>query len=121
MRRNKNKDANVSVWTILKKIHKSCQVIPNTEYAYIPVSYKKGKSSNNIGRWYADKSIGLAPLCSSVRHTICDNIWVDIDQVNSHPTIMKSFMEKFSFNSPLLNKCFDDREGFLQTIMNEEQ
>lgn len=121
MRRNKNKDANVSVWTILKKIHKSCQVIPNTEYAYIPVSYKKGKSSNNIGRWYADKSIGLAPLCSCVRHTICDNIWVDIDQVNSHPTIMKSFMEKFSFNSPLLNKCFDDREGFLQTIMNEEQ
>lgn len=121
MRRNKNKDANVSVWTILKKLHKSCHIIPNTEYAYIPVSYKKGKSSNNIGRWYADKSIGLAPLCTCIRHTICDNIWIDIDQINSHPTIMKTFMNELEFNSPLLNKCFDDREGFLKTIMEEEQ
>ena len=120
MRRNKSKEANVSVWTILKKIHKSCIVIPNTEYAYISVTYNKGKSSNNIGRWYTDKSIGLAPLCTCVRHTICDNIWLDIDQVNSHPTIMKSFMNKFKFNSPLLNKCFDDREGFLKVIMDEE-
>lgn len=121
MRRNKNKDANVSVWTILNKILKSCQPIPYTEYAYIPVTYNKGKSSNNIGRWYANKSIGLAPLCSCVRHTICDSIWVDIDQVNSHPTIMKSFMNKLNFNSPLLNRCFDDREGFLKVIMEEEK
>ena len=120
MRRNKNKEANISIWTQLKKITSSCNIVPNTEYAYIPVTYKKGKTSNNIGRWYADKSIGLAPLCTSIRHTICNDIWVDIDQVNSHPTIMKSFMEQYQFNSPLLNKCFNDREAFLKTIMNEE-
>ena len=121
MRRNKNKTSNVSVWTILNKIMKSCIIVPNTEYAYIPVTYKKGKSSNDIGRWYADKSIGLGPLCSCIRHTICDGIWTDIDQVNSHPTIMKSFMEKYNFNSTLLNKCFEDREMFLKTIMDEEK
>jgi len=122
MKRNKGKIENTaSIWSILKKIHNSCQVVSNTEYGYIPVTYKKGKSSNNIGRWYADKGIGLAPICSCVRHTICDNIWIDIDQVNSHPTIMKSFMTYFNFNSPLLNKCFENREDFLKTIMNEEQ
>tara|TARA_R110000772_G_scaffold238735_3_gene350736 strand:+ start:844 stop:3189 length:2346 start_codon:yes stop_codon:yes gene_type:complete len=121
MRRNKDKEAKVSAWTILKKIMKSCLIVPNTEYAYIPVSYKKGKSSNNIGRWYTDKSIGLAPLCTCVRHTICEGIWTDIDQVNSHPTIMKSFMKQYGFNSNLLNKCFDDREGFLKIIMEEEK
>lgn len=120
MRRNKNQDAKVSVWTILNKILKSCVIVPNTEYAYIPVTYNKGKSSNNIGRWYAEKSIGLAPLCTCVRHTICNDIWVDIDQVNSHPTIMKSFMQQFEFNSPLLNKCFNEREQFLKVIMEEE-
>lgn len=120
MRRNKNQDAKLSVWTILLKILKSCVIVPNTEYAYIPVTYKKGKSSNNIGRWYAEKSIGLAPLCTCVRHTICNDIWVDIDQVNSHPTIMKSFMKEFGYNSPLLNKCFNEREEFLKVIMEEE-
>jgi hypothetical protein len=29
MRRNKNKTSNVSVWTILNKIMKSCIIVPN--------------------------------------------------------------------------------------------
>ena len=41
------------------------------------------------------------------------NIWIDIDQVNSHPTIMKSFMSYTKHHSPLLNQCFENREEFL--------
>ena len=113
-------DTKCNVWTIIKKVIKNTTPIPNSEYGYIKVNYKKGSKSNNIGRWYADGSIGLAPMCSCIRHTICDNIWVDIDQVNSHPTITKTFMNKNGFTSPLLNKCFEDRENFLNTIAEEE-
>ena len=120
MRRNKDKESKSSVWASLKKIIKSCVKIPNTEYAYIQVSYNKGILSNDEGRWYAKNSVGLAPLCSCVRHTICDGIWTDIDQVNSHPTIMLSFMKKFNYNSHILNECFENREELLKRIMVEE-
>ena len=120
-RKNRNdKDSKSNVWTNIKKIIKNTKPIPNSEYGYIEVTYKKGSSSNNIGRWYAVNSIGLAPLCTCVRHTICDYLWIDIDQINSHPSITKTFMEKHGYNSPLLNICFEDRENFLKTIMEEE-
>ena len=115
-----NTDTKCTVWSIIKKVIKNTTPIPNSEYGYINVNYKKGSKSNNIGRWYADSAIGLAPMCSCIRHTICDNIWIDIDQVNSHPTITKTFMTKNGFISPLLNKCFEDRESFLNTIAEEE-
>jgi hypothetical protein len=121
-RKNRNNpDSKSNVWTNIKKIIKNTIPIPNSEYGFIPVKYKKGIKSNNIGRWYSDNSIGLAPLCTCVRHTICDNIWIDIDQVNSHPTIMKSFMSYTKHHSPLLNQCFENREEFLKIIMEEEE
>ena len=115
-----NPDSKCAVWSIIKKVIKNTTPIPNSEYGVIKVNYKKGSKSNNIGRWYADGSIGLAPMCSCIRHTICDNIWIDIDQVNSHPTITKTFMNKNGYTSPLLNKCFEDRESFLNTVAEEE-
>lgn len=115
-----NTDTKSAIWSIIKKVIKNTTPISNSEYGFIKVNYKKGSKSNNIGRWYADGGIGLAPMCSCIRHTICDDIWVDIDQVNSHPTITKTFMNKNGFISPLLNKCFEDRENFLNIIAEEE-
>ena len=120
MRRIDNK--NYNAFSVFHKIHQNCIIPPElegTEFAYIKVKYNKGFKSNDIGRWYADKSIGLAPLCCSVRHTICEGIWNDIDQVNSHPTIFKQLMDKLGCKSPWLKKCFRERELFLQKIMNE--
>ena len=110
-------DKHYNAFATFQKIINNC-VIPKelegTEYAFIKVSYKKGTKSNNIGRWYASKAIGLQSLVCCVRHTICDDIWVDIDQVNSHPTIFKTFMNKYGFNSDLLNECLNNREAFLK-------
>ena len=92
----------------------------DTDYGYLKITYKKGTKSNNIGRWYCNKGIGIQPLCVSVRHTICDGLWVDIDQVNSHPTILKNFIDKFKLKSPLLDECMNNREAFLAEVMEEE-
>lgn len=117
-RENKNYNA----FAVFQKMIQNSVVPHNlegTELAYVKTKYVKGSKSNDIGRWYANKSIGLAPLCCCVRHTICQGLWYDIDQVNSHPTIFKNFMDKFGFESKTLNYCFNKREKFLAKIMKE--
>lgn len=121
---HKNENGNAheqSIWAIMKKMYKKIIKIPYSEFGYIPVNYVKGKSCNNIGRWYADGSIGLAPIKSCIRHTLCDDMWVDIDQVNSHPELLKQIMHKYEYSSALLNNYINKREDILTIIMEEEK
>ena len=119
--KSENGNANeASIWAIMKKMYKNVSPIPYSEYGYIPVKYAKGKSCNNIGRWYAESGIGLAPIKSCIRHTICDDLWCDIDQVNSHPVILSQIMSRYNYSSGLLNKYINNREEVLEHIMNEE-
>ena len=117
-------DKNYNAYAVFHKMINKV-IIPeelrNTEYGIIPVEYKKGRNSNGIGRWYAKNGTGIQPLCCSVRHTICEGIWVDIDQVNSHPTIFKHLMDKYNFKSSLLDECLNNREEFLKKVMNDEK
>jgi len=113
-------DKKASIWSIMKKMYNTIIPIPYSEYGYIPVKYVKGKTCNDIGRWYAVNSIGLAPIKSCVRHTLCDDMWVDIDQVNSHPHLLKQIMHKYQFSSGLLDKYISNRDEVLNNIMEEE-
>lgn len=117
-------DKHYNAYAVFQKIKENV-FIPNelrdTDYGYLKITYKKGAKSNNIGRWYCNKGIGIQPLCVSIRHTICSDLWVDIDQVNSHPTILKNFIDKYNLKSPLLEECMTDREAFLAKVMKEEK
>jgi len=78
--RRENKGYNA--FMIFSKFLNNCIITPDiegTEYGYIKVTYNQGSkpNPNKKGRWYSNKSIGLAPLCCCVRHTICDGILVD--------------------------------------------
>jgi len=113
-------DNKASIWAIMKNINKKVIEIPYSEYGYIPVKYVKGTFCNKIGRWYAESSIGLAPIKSCIRHTLCDDLWVDIDQVNSHPVILNKLMRDYQYSSGLLNNYINNREDILNAIMNDE-
>ena len=69
-------DKKASIWAIMKKMYKQVEKIPFSEYGYIKVKYQKGKTCDNIGRWYAENGLGLAPIKACIRHTICDDNWV---------------------------------------------
>ena len=73
-------DKHYNAYAVFQKIKENL-FIPNelngTDYGYLKTTYKKGKLSNGIGRWYCHKGIGIQPLCASVRHTICDGLWVE--------------------------------------------
>lgn len=119
MRRTKGYDALKSFIKMKEKVFIPEQLI-GTEYGLLRIKYKKGENSNLIGRWYAEKGIGIQPLSCSVRHTICNDIYIDIDQVNSHPSILKQLLDKYKLQSPRLDKYLFNREKFLSKIMNEE-
>ena len=109
----------VCPFKLLAKIRDRCFVpaeFEGTEYAVLKVNYNKGRTSNNIGRWYSKDGIGLQPLIGCVRHTICDGIWTDIDQVNSHPTLLKILFDKYGCNSTMLDECVNNRNQFLSKI-----
>ena len=117
-------DKHYNAYAVFQKIKESVFIPPeykDTEYGLIKINYRKGKNSNGIGRWYANGGIGIQPLCCSVRHTICEDIWVDIDQVNSHPTILKHVMDKHNLKSPLVEEYLNNREAFLKKVMNDEK
>lgn len=115
-------DKHYNAYAVFQKIKENVIVDDNNnEYGYLKITYKKGSKSNNIGRWYCNKGIGIQPLCVSVRHTICDGLWIDIDQVNSHPTIFKTLMNKYGFKSSSLDECLNNREEFLKKVMNDEK
>ena len=117
-------DKHYNAYAVFQKIKENVFIPPeykDTEFGLIKINYKKGKNSNNIGRWYANYGIGIQPLCCSVRHTICYDIWVDIDQVNSHPTILKHVMDKYDLKSPLLDEYLNHREEFLKKVIKDEK
>ena len=117
-------DKHYNAYAVFQKIKESVFIPPeykDTEYGLIKINYRKGKNSNGIDRWYANGGIGIQPLCCSFRHTICEDIWVDIDQVNSHPTILKHVMDKHNLKSPLVEEYLNNREAFLKKVMNDEK
>ena len=58
-------DKNYNAYAVFQKIKENI-VIPSdlrdTDYGYLKITYKKGLKSNNIGRWYCNKGIGIQPL-----------------------------------------------------------
>ena len=120
MRRTKNYDALKSFIKMKDQVFIPKELL-DTEYGMIKIQYKTGENSNGIGRMYADKGIGIQPLCGLVRHTICNDIYLDIDQVNSHPTILNQLLNKYDIKSKRLEKYLNDREKFLSKVMNEEK
>jgi P4 family phage/plasmid primase-like protien len=117
-------DKNYNAYAVFQKIRNAVTIpeeLKGTEYGLIKIEYSKGRNSNGIGRWYCKNGVGIQPLCACVRHTICQDIWLDIDQVNSHPTIFKHLIDKYNFRSPLLDECLTNREEFLKKVMKDEK
>jgi P4 family phage/plasmid primase-like protien len=108
-----------STFTILEKLVKKCEVPPEyqgTEMGVLNVYYLKGKNSREMGRFYCKDGIGLQSLVNSVRHTICEGIWTDIDMVNAHPVLLQQLLKKYNLNSPMLDECVNYRERFLLKV-----
>ena len=68
------------------------------------VSYKKGSSSLNYGRWFADKAQSIQNMPRLIRYSICRNIWIDLDDVNCHPVILEHLCNYYNINCYYFSK-----------------
>ena len=83
----------------------------------ISVSYKKGEKLNGKGRWYVCGGAGMQPISKKIRHTICKDLWIDIDFVNSQPTILSQLYTRLDINNELLADYVARREAVLEEMV----
>lgn len=111
--------SNYNYITALKK-NIDAVIIPKdligTDFGYIKTRYNFGATSSKAGRLYCEHSIGIQSMTGCIRSTVCEGIWNDIDQCNSHPVILNTLFKKNNLVSPLLNDYIENRETFLTSI-----
>lgn len=84
---------------------------------YNEVKYKKSGKSKTEGRWFAEKSLSIQNMPRVIRHTICKDIWIDIDFKNCHPVILEHLCIYYHIECDFLHKYNCNREIMLNEII----
>ena len=80
----------------------------------LQVSYKK--AGNNYGRTYASKALSLGSLRKPIRHTLCHDIYTDIDIENCHPQLLKQVCEANGIQCKFLTVYVENRPAILAQV-----
>jgi len=83
----------------------------------IKITYKKQKDMK-MGRVYASGNLGAINLRKEIRSTLFNKQYVDIDIVNSQPTIFYQISKILKLNCPSLGRYITHREDVLQEIQH---
>lgn len=83
----------------------------------ISVCYKKAENSNGKGRWFACGGIAMQRIPKKIRHTICKDLWIDLDFVNSQPSILSQLCAKLDISHELLANYVARREAILEEML----
>ncbi len=81
--------------------------------SFITVHYEKGTNAHDKGRWYAKTPASMQHMPKRIRHTICQGLWVDLDFVNSHPTILLQLCQKLRMDCRYLEEYVRGRDEIL--------
>jgi len=82
----------------------------------LEVNYKSTKVG--FGRVYAQKSLSLGSIRRELRHTLCKELYTDIDVDNCHPVILKQICEKNNVECKYLTKYVLNRKKYLQQVID---
>ena len=84
------------------------------------VAVKYSRGGCDYGRYYSFKSLSIACIHRSIRHTILKDNWVDIDFSNCHPVALLSMLRNSNYEGSMtyLNKYVTEREDTLKSIMD---
>jgi hypothetical protein len=87
--------------------------------AYNKVSYSKGKAAldGTTGRWFAKTPGAMQYLSRSLRHTLCTELWIDLDFVNCHPTLLLGLCKRLGIIHRRLKRYVRHRERLLAEMV----
>ena len=82
----------------------------------IAIKYNKSsKYPSKVGRWFCKSGLGIQSLPRIIRHTICKDLWIDLDFKNCHPVILQTLCIKYNIKCEILSYYISNRE----TLLNE--
>lgn len=92
-----------------------CQKYISNYKKAIPIKYNKSsKYPSKIGRWFCKGGIGIQSLPRIIRHTICKDLWLDLDFKNCHPVILETLCKKHGIKCEYLSYYISNRNTLLQ-------
>ncbi len=116
-------------WTIGDLIYVPKTIIANylkksvfdkkTGIAEIPVTYKYSQIRKKQGRQFAVKSLGLQSFNKWFRHTICKDLYIDLDIENAHPKLLCQYCQKNKIDCSELLKYIENRDQYLNDLQTK--
>ena len=74
---------------------------------------KSSKYPSKLGRWFCKNGVGLQSLPRVISHTICDELYIDVDFVNCHPKILEQLCYKHDIQCVNLTQYIKNRDQLL--------
>ena len=81
-------------------------------------SYARNKSN---GRIFVSDKIGLQRIWSKFRGVLCDEIYIDLDMINAHPTLLLYLCKQNNIESYNLNTYILNRDEKLNELMTDDE
>ena len=85
---------------------------------YAVVSYNKTKN-NPFGRCNPAGSLGLHSIRREIRHTLCEELYIDIDIENAHPQILLQICKANTIPCNNLNDYCNNRQKWLDFVTDK--
>jgi len=85
------------------------------------VYHKSSIHTSQIGRWFAVDGISLQGMPCAIRHTLCKDLYIDLDFVNCHPTILYQYCIKKEIDCTFLKSYVLSREKTYDRIRKDSK
>ena len=82
-----------------------------------PVTYRQ--KYNNQGRLFADYAVSSQGIARPIRHSIVDELYVDVDIVNAHPNILLQMLKADGIDSPFLKEYCDNKSQYISYLTDK--
>lgn len=82
------------------------------------VRYDKTMDMQDYGRVFPYQSLGLFSFRKQIRGALAKNIYIDIDILNCHPTLLLQIAQSNELECKYLNKYVNNRDKYLNLVMD---
>lgn len=95
-------------------LYKYKKLVNSEGYAQVNYNYSKNMT---VGRLYADKSLSYQSFRRSIRATLANDFYYDVDMCNAAPTMLYQYCKKKGIHCVMLERYVKFRDNWFDEIM----
>ena len=85
----------------------------------MPISYKYAKNKDS-GRIFVDGSLGIQRIWNKFRGLLCNDIMIDFDMCNAHPTLLLYICKQNHITSSCLQTYINNRQMIFDNLCTDD-